>query len=313
MSRRIQITFLGTSAGAPSRKRGLPAVLVSDGFRNILLDCGEGTQYKLQSVGVSVHSIDLILITHLHGDHVFGLPGLIASMTLLGRIRDLRIVGPSGIREYLEANIKFLSTLPFRIHIVEVDPPEEPVTIHREDNFEVQCVATRHSVKSCAYALIWRVPVGKFNPEKAKMLNIPVKYWKKLQFGETVILEDGRTIRPEEVVEVKHRGYIKIVYTGDTAPTDTIIKLAHGADILIHEATFSADEDPYTIWRQGHSRTVDAAEIAKKANVQTLILTHISTRYEDQEHKLLQEAKTIFPNTYLANDLEKYYINVEFD
>ncbi len=313
MTKRVQITFLGTSAGAPSRKRGLPAILVSDGFRNVLLDCGEGTQYKLQQVGISVHSIDLILITHLHGDHVFGLPGLVASMTLLGRIRDLKIIGPTGIREYIEANIKFLSTLPFKVDILEVNPPDKPTTVYREENFEIQCVATRHNVESCAYALIWRVPVGRFNPEKARALNIPVRYWKRLHYGETVLLEDGRVVRPEDIMEVRHRGYIKIVYTGDTAPTDTVIELAHEADVLIHEATFSAEEDPYTIWKQGHSRTVDAAEIAKRANVRILILTHISTRYEDQEQKLLQEAKTIFPNTHLANDLEKYYITVELD
>ncbi len=308
MSRRIQITFLGTSAGSPSIKRGLPAVLVSDGLREILLDCGEGTQHRLLRVGVSVHRIDMILITHLHGDHLFGLPGLIASMTLLGRVRELKIAGPVGIREYIEANIKFLSALPFRIRLLEIEPPEKVTTLYREENFEIQCVTARHTIEACAYALIWRVPVGKFDPEKARKLNIPIKYWKKLHYGETVTLEDGRVIRPEDVVKVRHRGTIKIAYTGDTAPTETIIELAKEADILIHEATFSAEEDPHTIWKQGHSRTIDAAEIAKRANVRTLILTHISTRYEGIEEKLLQEAKTVFPNTYLANDFDKYYI-----
>ncbi len=308
--RRIEVIFLGTSAGAPTRERALSSVLVADGHRYILLDCGEGTQYRLMSCEVSVHRIDLVLITHLHGDHVFGLPGLIASMTLLGRTRELTIIGPSGIYEYLSCNIKFLGRLPFKLQIIEVEPPSEPKVVYSCENFQIQVVKTLHSCESIAFSLVWRIPVGKFRPEKAQRLGVPVHLWKRLHYGECVILEDGREVCPEDVVDITTRGFLKLTYTGDTAPCEEVVKLAKDSDMLIHEATFSEDEAPETVWSQGHSRTVDAAEVARRANVKMLILTHISSRYQGLEDKLLHEARKIFPNTFIARDLEKYYIVV---
>ena len=308
--RRIEITFLGTSAGAPTRERGLSAVLVHDGKRYILLDCGEGTQYKLLNCDVSVHRIDIVLITHLHGDHVFGLPGLLASMTLLGRTRELVVIGPVGIYEYLSCNIKFLGRLPFPLKILEIEPPSQVQEVLRQDDLKILTVKTRHTCESVAFSLVWKIPLGKFNPEKARALGVPTHLWKQLHYGEPVVLPDGRVVRPEEVVTVTTRGYLKLTYTGDTAPCEEVVELAQESDVLIHEATFSADEKPEDVWPQGHSRTVDAAEIALRARVRKLILTHISSRYAGQEDKLLQEARRVFPNTYIARDLEKYYISV---
>ncbi|NPA99841.1 MAG: ribonuclease Z [Crenarchaeota archaeon] len=310
MSRWITLTFLGTSAGTPTRTRSLPSVLVHDSKRFILLDCGEGAQHRLLQVGVSVCRIDIVLITHLHGDHVFGLPGLISSMALLGRTRDLTIVGPPGLREMLCASVRFIGSLPFKVHIVEVNPGGNIVLVVEDGELEIKCVEAQHSITNIAYLLQWRLPVGRFRPDIAQKLGVPVKFWRALHVGERVILDDGRAINPEDVVELRRRGPFKIVYSGDTAPCESIIELSKDADVLIHEATFSAEEEPSCIWAQGHSRTVDAAEIAKKAGVRVLILTHISARYEGLEHKLLQEAQSIFRNTYIANDLEKYYIEI---
>lgn len=310
VSKWIIVTFLGTSAGTPTKTRSLPAILVQDNKRFILLDCGEGTQHRLLQVGVSVCRIDIVLITHLHGDHVFGLPGLISSMALLGRTRDLTIVGPPGLKEMLYSSVKFIGSLPFKIHIIEVKPSNNVVTVIEDGDLEVKCVETIHNVTNIAYLLQWKVPLGKFRPEIAQKLEIPTRFWRALHIGEEVILDDGRVIRPEDVVELRRRGPFKIVYTGDTAPCENVVNIARDADVLIHESTFSAEEDPACIWPQGHSRTIDAAEIAKKANVRILILTHISARYEGLEDKLLQEARSIFRNTYIANDLEKYYIEI---
>jgi len=304
------IQFLGTSAGTPTRSRGLPSVLVYDGRRYILLDCGEGTQYRLLQVGVSVCRIDIVLITHLHGDHVFGLPGLISSMALLGRVKNLKIFGPVGLLDMLESCIKFLNTLPFKVEIFEIEDFNDtnPKIILAEDDLEISCIKTMHSTTNFAYRLRWYIPLGKFKPEVAKKLNIPTRYWKLLHTGHVVTLEDGRIIRPEDVVELRRRQPLTIVYTGDTAPCENVVEISKDADVLIHEATFSGDEKPEDVWSQGHSRTIDAANIAARANVKMLILTHISARYEGLEDKLLEEARRYFKNTYIAYDLQKFYI-----
>ena len=210
----------------------------------------------------------------------------------------------------LSANIKFLGNLPFKLNIIEVNPSDEIFEVYKQGDLCIKTISTKHTCNSIAFSIEWKIPIGKFKPEKAIELKIPVKYWKLLQYGEIVKLEDGRIIKPEDVIEITNRGFVKIVYTGDTAPCENIIKLAKDADVLIHEATFSKDEDAKIIWNQGHSRTIDAAEIAKKANVKLLILTHISTRYEGMEYKLLEEAKEIFPNTLIAYDLMKIRLKI---
>ncbi len=302
------ITFLGTSAGTPTKRRGLPSILVQDDKRYILLDCGEGAQYKLLQVGISVCKIDIVLISHLHGDHVFGLPGLISSMALLGRTKKLKIFGPRGLSDMLYSCVKFISSLPFKVEIYEIENAREILKVYSENNLEIECIETRHSIQNLAYRLRWYIPVGKFQLEKARSLNIPVKYWKELHIGHEVVLENGRIVRPEDVVIKLRDGPLTLVYSGDTAPFEEMITFSKNADVLIHEATFSEDEKPEDVWPQGHSRTIDAANIAKEANVRILILTHISARYEGLEDKLLQEARKIFPNTYIAEDLHRYYI-----
>ncbi|WP_054854111.1 ribonuclease Z [Vulcanisaeta distributa] len=298
----IRITFLGTGAGTPGRDRYLPAILIEDGLRRILLDAGEGVQYRLLEVGVSPLKITHVFITHLHGDHVFGLPGLLATMAMLGRREDLIISGPTGIANFLRNSMEIVGDPPFHVRIYEIEPLSGVKDVINEENFSLQCTSARHTVPDCAYSLNWRTYVGKFNPGKAKELGVPVSLWKRLHMGETVVLNDGRVVRPEDVVEVRGSGLIKIVYTGDTAPANSIIDIAREAQMLIHESTFSAVEDENLVWSQGHSRSVDAARVAREAGVERLVLTHISNRYSDPG-LLAAEASKVFPNVIAARDL----------
>ena len=305
----IRVTFLGTGAGMPGKDRYLPAILIEDGQRRVLLDSGEGVQYRLLEVGISPLKITHIFITHLHGDHVFGLPGLLATMAMLGRKDDLIIAGPRGVTNFVKGAMEVVGDPPFNVLIYEVEPAESARDVVNEENFYVQCTLARHTIADCAYALHWRTYVGKFNPERARELNVPVTYWKKLHMGEMVVLDDGRIVKPEDVVDISSSGTVKLVYTGDTAPTDTVVNISRNAQLLIHESTFSAREDGNLVWNQGHSRSIDAASIAKEAGVERLVLTHISNRYSDPE-LLALEASEIFPNVLAARDLMSIVINV---
>ncbi|ADN51824.1 ribonuclease Z [Vulcanisaeta distributa] len=298
----IRITFLGTGAGMPGKDRYLPAILVEDGLRKILLDAGEGVQYRLFEIGVSPLKITHIFITHLHGDHVFGLPGLLATMAMLGRKEDLVISGPSGIVNFVKSSMEIVGDPPFHVRIYEIEPSIGIKDVINEENFSLQCTLAKHTVPDCAYSLNWRTYVGRFNPERAKELGVPITLWKRLHMGETVVLNDGRVIKPEDVVEIRSSGLVKVVYTGDTAPADSVVEISRGAQVLIHDSTFSMIEDGNLIWNQGHSRSVDAARVAKEAGVERLVLTHISNRYSDPE-LLAAEASEVFPNVIAARDL----------
>lgn len=296
----VKVTFLGTGAGTPGKDRFLPSVLVDDGPRKILMDAGEGTQYRLIKLGISPLRITHILITHLHGDHVFGLPGLLATMALLDRRSGLTIIGPAGIGDMIKGVAEFIDGSQFPVKIIELE--NEAGEAYTEDGFTIRYALAKHSITDYAYALIWRTPIGKFNPEKAIELGIPVTYWKRLQMGESVTLPDGRTIRPSDVVDIKSSGLLKVVYTGDTAPSTNVIDIAREAQLLIHDSTFSAQEDAEVVWKQGHSRSIDAAKVAEEAHVNELVLTHISNRYTDPE-VLAWEASEVFPRVIAARDL----------
>ncbi|WP_069807536.1 ribonuclease Z [Vulcanisaeta thermophila] len=296
----VKVTFLGTGAGTPGKGRFLPSILVDDGPRKILMDAGEGAQYRLNELGISPLRITHILITHLHGDHVFGLPGLLATMALLDRRTELTLIGPVGIASMVKGLAEFIDGSQFPLRIIELSDEEGEAYV--DGDFSIRYALARHSITDYAYTLVWRTAVGKFNPERAMKMEIPVNYWKRLQMGEPVLLPDGRVINPQDVVDVRSSGILKIVYTGDTAPTERVINLAKDAQLLIHDSTFSASEDAEVVWRQGHSRSVDAARVARDANVGELVLTHISNRYADP-NTLAWEAAEVFPQVIAARDL----------
>jgi len=293
----LQITFLGTGGSIPTPKRGLSAVAIRRKNELLLFDCGEGTQRQMIQAGIGFHKKAKVFVTHLHGDHVLGLPGLLQTMSLLGRTNKLEIYGPQGIKEFVEAINQTVSfTLTFHIKIKEI----EVGIVCQEKEYKVSAVQSVHMNPSLSYALIEKPRPGRFNKEKAKELGVPEGHlWSKLQSGESVKLTDGKVVYPKLILGAARSGR-KIVYTGDTGPSKLLVKLAENADLLIHEATFE-DKMKERALEDGHSTPSIAAETAKEADVKRLVLTHISARYKDA-NLLLNQARKIFANTEIAED-----------
>jgi len=242
-----------------------------------------------------------IFVTHMHGDHVLGLPGLLQTMSLLGRDKPLQVFGPKGIINFIEAMVSTVEfSLSFPIEACEV---EDEGLITKTKEYEVHAAWAEHSVPCIAYALTEKLRAGKFHPEKAAALGVPKgPLWHKLQEGKKVKLPDGRIIKPQDVLDPPRLGR-KIVVVGDTKPSNRIAKLARGADVLVHEATF-AEELAERAEEDLHSTPAGAASVAKKAKVKRLVLTHISARYGDTK-VLLEEAKKVFQNVIVAEDFMK--------
>jgi len=297
----LRVIFLGTAGSVPTPERSLPAVLIQRKDEQIMFDCGEGVQRQMIRVKVGFHKKMKVFISHMHGDHVLGLPGLLQTMALLDRERKLEIYGPEGIKSFLEGvreTVQFVLTFPVEIHEIY-----EAGDVCQEEEYTVQAAWSNHVIPSIAYALIEKPRLGKFYPEKAKALGVPEgQLWSKLQHGNKVKLSDGRVVKPEDVVGPPRPGR-KIAYTGDTRPFKNFSNFATNADMLIHDATLEdalaekADED-------GHSTPSQAAKNAKKAKVKRLILTHISARYTNT-NTLLEQAQKIFKNTQVAKDFMK--------
>ena len=296
----MQVIFLGTGASIPTLKRGLSAVAIRRKNELILFDCGEGTQRQMISAGVGFHKKAKVFVTHMHGDHVLGLPGLLQTMSLMGRKKEMEIFGPKGIKDFVEAiNQTVPYTLTFPVQVSEVGPG----LVCETKEYSVYCVQSNHMDPSLAYALTEKPRPGRFHTKKAKKLGVPEgPLWSKLQNGEPVTLPNGKIIEPDLVLGVSRLGR-KIVFTGDTGYSEAVVKLAQNADLLIHESTFE-EEMKERAMEDGHSTPSIAAKTAKDAGVKRLILTHISARYKDANN-LLQQAKQIFINTELAEDFLK--------
>jgi ribonuclease Z len=300
----LHVTFLGTAGSIPTPKRSLPAILIQRKGEQIMFDCGEGTQRQMTKAKAGFHKKMKIFITHMHGDHVLGLPGLMQTMALLDRERKLEIYGPPGIRRFIEG---IRETVQFALNFpVEVYEIERTGIVCQEDEYAVKAIRANHVTPSLAYALVEKPRPGKFYPEKAKALGIPEgPLWSKLQHGYKVKLPDGRIVKPEQVTGPPRHGR-KIVYTGDTRPFKGLVKFAANADLLIHDATLD-DELAERAKEDGHSTPSQAAENAKKAKAKRLILTHVSSRYDDA-NILLEQAQKIFRNTQVAEDFMKIEI-----
>jgi ribonuclease Z len=300
----LRVIFLGTAGSIPTPKRSLPAILIHRKGEQIMFDCGEGVQRQMIKAKVGFHKKMKIFVTHMHGDHVLGLPGLLQTMALLDRTRKLDVYGPPGIKRFLEGikeTVQFALTFPVEVHEIY-----EEGAICEEEEYLVEAVWANHVIPSLAYALTEKPRPGKFYPEKAKVIGVPEgPLWSKLQHGQEVRLSNGRIVKPEDVTGPSRLGR-KIVYTGDTRPFKGFVKFAANADLLIHDATLDdalaerAEED-------GHSTPEQAAKNARKAKVKRLILTHVSARYKDAS-TLLQQAQKIFKNTCVAEDFMKIEI-----
>jgi ribonuclease Z len=292
----LQLVFLGTAGATPTVERGSPAVLLVRGGERILIDCGEGTQRQLmRSVGLG--RIGTILLTHLHGDHYLGLPGLLKTYSLLGREDPLLLLGPGGLYELMRDAERLMGRPRFPFLVEEVGLG----TVHENEEFRLRTAATEHSLPGVAWCLEEKERPGLFHPERAVALGItPGPDFGRLQHGQTVVGANGREVQPGDVMEGSRQGR-KIVVTGDTRPCEPIVDLARGASVLVHDSTFGASETERAM-ETGHSTAREAAEVARAAQVGTLVLTHISSRHTWRE--LRDEARDIFPGAVLPRDFD---------
>ena len=300
----MQITFLGTSAGVPTRSRNVSCVALRLPQRAEawLFDCGEGTQQQLIRSELSISQIKRIFITHLHGDHLFGLVGLLASAGMAGHARGIDVYGPPGLEEYMrEVTLRSETHFSYRLetHTVETG------TAFEDDEFKVTCQPLKHRIRTFGYRVEERDKPGAFDAGKALMMGIPSgPLYGRLKRGERVQLPDGREIDGRDFCGANISGR-SIAYCTDTIYCQSAVELARGVDVLVHEATYAGrDED--LAHRSLHSTTLMAALVAQEAGARKLIITHISPRYTAgnpaETDELVEEARSIFPNTEMAYD-----------
>jgi len=294
----MRVTFLGTGGAVPTTERNPSSVLVNREGDRLLFDAGEGTQRQMMRFGTGF-TISDIFVTHLHGDHVLGLPGLIQTLDFNDREDALTIYTPNGTEDDIHELVHAADNHPsFPVHIYGVGPDE--TAVQRED-YEIRAFRTDHDTNSLGYALVEDDRKGRFDREKAEELGVPVgPKFSQLHEGEPVELDDGTTVEPEQVVGDPRPGR-KFVYTGDTRPSATVAEIAEDADMLVHDATF-ADDRADRAADTAHSTARQAAEIAKRADVQRLALTHISSRYAGNVSDHIREAREAFDGEAFVPD-----------
>jgi ribonuclease Z len=293
----LSVTFLGTGAACPTVERNVSGLAVQREGEMILFDCGEGTQRQMMRYGVGF-SFTEVFFTHFHADHMLGIIGLLRTMGLQDRTAPVTLYGPRGAERILNAAMSLgVERNKFPVSVVEVRPGERL----RREEYDVVVFETDHRADTVGYALAEHTRLGRFHPERARELGIPEgPLWGRLHRGETVTLDDGRIVRPEDLVGAPRRGRT-LVYSGDTRPHLALLEASRGADLLIHEATFGGDEADRAV-ETGHSTASEAARVALEAGVRRLVLTHISPRYTRDAPELLAEARAVFPETLIARD-----------
>jgi ribonuclease Z len=292
----MRITFLGTAAARPTVGRNVSSLVVQREGEVLMFDCGEGTQRQMMRYGTGFALHD-IFFSHLHADHFLGVIGLLRTLGLQGREEPMRLWTPAGTEEVLREAVGLgVDRVTFPVEIRGLEPGE------RLDRgaYDVVPFRTSHAGRSLGYSVSEHARLGRFDAARARELGIPEgPLWGKLHHGETVEV-DGRSITAAEVVGAPRPGRT-VVYSGDTRPISATAEAARGADLLIHEATFAADEADRAA-ATGHSTARDAALLARDAGVLRLALTHFSPRYADDPRLLEREARSVFPGTMMAVD-----------
>ncbi len=296
MSSGIDVIFLGTGGSLPTKERGLPSVALRRNGGLLLFDCGEGTQRQMMHAGLGFNRPTSIMISHLHGDHILGLPGLLQTMSSLARDKPLEMYGPKGLTRFLDTLHKPLAfSTNFPVQIRELNPGD---TIGKSE-YVVKTALAKHDITCIAYALEERDRPGRFHPEKAKRLGVPEgPLWGELQHGKKVKVE-GKVILPADVVDSPRPG-LKVVYAIDTRPAESVKSLAKNADLLLHDGGFEEERRPKAK-EYYHSTAREAAQLAKAAKVKRLALIHISAVTRD-DSVLLREARRVFKQTIVPKD-----------
>lgn len=299
----MELFFLGTSAGVPTRTRNVTSILLDLQHPTRgglwMFDCGEGTQHQLLRTAAHPGKLDKIFITHLHGDHLFGLPGLLCSRSMAGNIQPLTIYGPPGIREFVETSLRISgSWTDYPLEIIEI----KPGVVFRDDAYTVTAAALNHPVECYGFRIEERDKPGALDGAALIAAGVPFgPLFQQLKRGESVTLEDGRTINGAAYLSPPRPGK-KLALFGDTAPCENALALAQGVDLLVHEATLEVAMEEKANSR-GHSSTHQAARLARDAQVKKLIITHVSSRYDAEGcAMLLAECCAIFAASELAED-----------
>jgi ribonuclease Z len=293
----LDVVFLGTSGATPTAQRAPAATLVRRGGDRLLFDCAEGTQRQLLRCDIGLLELREVFLTHYHADHYLGLPGMLKTYSLRGRELPLTIYGPHGLRALLTSLRRIFGRLSYPLETVELEPGD----VIERDGYALVAFAVNHGVSAVGYALIEQERPGRFDVEAAASLGVPDGPERgALQRGEPVLLVDGGRVLPQQVLGPPRPGR-KVVLTGDTAPAGSVVEASADADLLVHEATFLADERDRA--RETlHSTAGEAALVAREARVRMLALTHLSTRYFG--HEVVAEARELFPDTVVPRDFD---------
>lgn len=305
----LELIFLGTSAGRPTKDRNATSImlnLMAERGTLWMFDCGEGTQQQLLKTHFNLAKLESIFITHLHGDHIFGLPGILTSRSIMQNRKGMTVFGPKGIKGFIEMILEVSDsalTYPLRIHEIQQNG-----IIFQDVEFTIEVRKLNHRIDSYGYRVTEAEKPGKLDTDKLKRDDIPKgPYYARLKKGEGVALDDGRWIEGRDYIEMPVKGRC-VAILGDTLPTHESVELAKNADVLVHEATQGANLADKANMR-GHSTTLQAAEIAKEAKVKKLIITHISPRYNLEDNEtLLDESRAVFPATEMATDLAVFLV-----
>ncbi len=308
----MELLFLGTGSGVPSKQRNVASValkLLDERNSVWLFDCGEGTQHQILQTTLKPRKIEKIFITHMHGDHIYGLPGLLSSRGFQGGTEPITVYGPKGIRGYIQSSLRFSGTrLSYPIRFVEFD---QPGIIFEDHQFTVSVEKLQHGIPSFGFRIVEADHEGTLDAKKLHEMNIPSgPLYGRLKNKEIVTLEDGRVLDGKDFVGPNQKGRV-LAILGDTVKHPNSVKLAENADVVVHEGTFSHEE--LDLAKQyNHSTVTQAAEVAREAKAKKLLLTHFSSRYLYKDLlQLEKEAQRIFPNSKVMKDLQEVIIPLE--
>lgn len=291
----LDVCLLGTGGMMPLPYRWLTALMVRYNGSNILIDCGEGTQIAIKERGWSFKPIDMICFTHYHADHISGLPGLLLTMGNAERSEPLTLVGPKGLERVVNALRTIAPELPFSIKFIELSEAKETI---QQNGYRIEAFRVNHNVVCYGYS-IWIDRIGKFQPDKAKEYNVPLRAWSLLQKGECVEV-DGRTVTPDMVLGEKRKG-IHLTYCTDSRPTDSIVEAAKDADLLICEGMYGEGGKEEKAREYKHMTFLEAAQIAAKAKPKCMWLTHYSPSLIRAE-EFMPKVREIFPYAQAGKD-----------